>query len=231
MSAVAKLAKFPERRSSLPLEIARAVLAGFDRHYGLFREAAIEAQRLYERAAWPAMQALARERIQMYDRRVEEAVRGLLDKYPEAEVDESLWPAIKIAYIGLIHEHKQPECAETFYNSVACAVLHRRYYHNEFIFWRPAVATEHLEGESPSYRCFYPLEQGLKQTLKAIALSFGLTNPWENLARDLRNVVHALREHFPRPARAQPDLQIQVLASLFFRNKAAYLIGRSINDG
>ena len=37
--------------------------------------------------------------------------------------------------------------------------------------------------------------------------------------------MRALREHFPRPARAQPDLQIQVLDSLFFRNKAAYVIG------
>jgi len=62
----------------------------------------------------------------MYDRRVEEAVRGLLDRFPEAEIDETLWPAIKLAYIPLLHEHRQPECAETFYNSVACRVLHRR---------------------------------------------------------------------------------------------------------
>jgi isocitrate dehydrogenase kinase/phosphatase len=175
------------------------------------------------------MQPLARERIQMYDTRVEEAVRALIDRYPEAEADESLWPGIKAAYIGLIHEHKQPECAETFYNSVACAVLHRRYYNNEFIFWRPAVATEHLEGEAPSYRCFYPLKEGLRKTLRTVATSFELANPWEDLSRDMRNIVRALRQHFPRPARAQPDLQIQVLASLFFRNKAAYIIGRAIN--
>jgi isocitrate dehydrogenase kinase/phosphatase len=175
------------------------------------------------------MQALARERIQMYDQRVEEAVRTLLDRFPEAEVDESLWPSIKIAYIGLIHDHKQPECAETFYNSVACHVLHRRYYHNDFIFWRPAVATEHLEGESPTYRCFYPLKQGLRGTLCEITTSFKLANPWEDLQRDLRSLVHALRRYFPRPARARPDLQIQVLGSLFFRNKGAYIVGRIIN--
>jgi isocitrate dehydrogenase kinase/phosphatase len=175
------------------------------------------------------MQALARGRIQMYDRRVEETVRALIDRYPEAEVDESLWPAIKLAFIGLIHDHKQPECAETFYNSVACAVLHRRYYNNDFIFWRPAVATEHLEGESPTYRCFYPLKQGLRSTLHEIATSFRLSNPWEDLRRDLRNVARALRNHFPRPTRARPDLQIQVLASLFFRNKGAYIVGRIVN--
>jgi len=165
----------------------------------------------------------------MYDRRVQEAVDGLLARFPDDAADESLWRGVKLAYIGLLHEHKQPECAETFYNSVACAVLHRRHYHNEFIFWRPAVATEHLEGESPSYRCYYPLNNGLKKTLRKIAEGFDLKNPWENLRRDLKNVVHALRPHFPRPARAQPDLQIQVLASLFFRNKAAYIVGRVIN--
>ena len=175
------------------------------------------------------MQALARSRIQMYDARVEETVRALVRRFPDAQADESLWPAIKLAYIGLLHEHKQPECAETFYNSVACAVLHRRYYRNEFIFWRPAVATEHLEGELPSYRCFYPLKTGLRRTLGEIAGSVGLANRWENLARDLRNLVRALRQHFPRPARAQHDFQLQVMASLFFRNKAAYIVGRVIN--
>ena len=124
----------------------------------------------------------------MYDLRVEEAVRALLDRFPAAELDESLWPAIKLAYIGLLHEHKQPECAETFYNSVACQVLHRRYYRNEFIFWRPAVATEHLEGERPTYRCYYPLKDGLRRTLEAMIDSFGLRNPWEDRRRDLRRL-------------------------------------------
>jgi isocitrate dehydrogenase kinase/phosphatase len=174
VGAVQKVVKVQERRNSLPQEIARAILAGFDKHYRLFRQAALQAKALFERAAWPEMSKLARERIQMYDLRVEEAVRALLDRYPEAELDESLWPAIKLAYIGLLHEHKQPECAETFYNSVACQVLHRRHYHNEFIFWRPAVATEHLEGEAPTYRCYYPLKDGLRKTLKSIAQSFDL---------------------------------------------------------
>ena len=227
--AAQKVVKLQERRSGRPEGVARAILAGFDKHYRLFREAAVEAKLLFEGAAWPQMRKLARERIQMYDRRVDEAVRALLDRYPEAEVDESLWPAIKLAYIGLLHEHKQPECAETFYNSVACEVLHRRHYHNEFIFWRPAVATEHLEGEAPTYRGYYPLKDGLRKTLRAIAESSDLKNPWENRRRDLRNVVHALRRHFPRPARAQPDLQVQVLDKLFFRNKAAYVVGRLIN--
>jgi len=231
VSAVSKVVQVHERRSSLPQEIARTILAGFDRHYQLFRQAALDAKTLFERAAWGEMRRLARERIQMYDLRVQEAVDAVRTRYPEAERDEALWPAIKLAYLSLLHDHKQPECAETFYNSVACQVLHRRYYHNDCIFWRPGVATEHLEGEAPTYCCHYPIKQGLRRTLREIATGFQLANPWENLERDLRNLVRALRTLFPRPARAQPDLQVQVLNSLFFRNKGAYIIGRLINDG
>jgi isocitrate dehydrogenase kinase/phosphatase len=229
VSAGAGLLRVHEARADLTQGVARAILAGFDKHYRLFREAARQAKRHFEAADWSSMRELARERIQMYDRRVHEAVESVRKAYPQAERDESLWPAIKLAYIGLLHEHRQPECAETFYNSVACQVLHRRYYRNEFIFWRPAVATEHLEGDAPTYRCYYPRDKGLRGTLRAIMADFGLANPFEDLRRDTRSVLRALRAHFPRPARAYPSLQVQVLGSLFFRNKAAYVIGKIVN--
>jgi isocitrate dehydrogenase kinase/phosphatase len=233
VTAPAKLVAIHESRSERAAEVARAILAGFDKHYRLFRDAARQAKQLFEAADWEAMRRLSRERIQMYDRRVQEAVEGVRASFPEAETDESLWPAIKLAYIPLLHEHKQPECAETFYNSVACQVLHRRYYRNEFIFWRPAVATEHLEGEEPAYRSYYPRGGanglGLRATLERIVREFGFANPFENLRRDLRSLVRALRVHFPRPTRARPSLQIQVIGSLFFRNKGAYVVGRVLN--
>ncbi len=218
-----------EVRATRAAEVARAILAGFDKHYRLFRDASRQAKRHFETGDWEAMRALARARIEMYDSRVEEAVRGILDRFPEAEIDETLWPAIKFAYIPLLHEHRQPECAETFYNSVACQVLHRRYYRNEFIFWRPAVATEHLEGDEPAYRSYYPLKDGLRKNIEHILRDFDLAAPWENLHRDLRSLAHALRARFPRPARARPSLQIQVLSSLFFRNKGAYVVGKIVN--
>ncbi len=233
MTEAARVIELRATRTGRAAEIAQAILTGFDTHYRLFREAARKAQAHFEAADWAAMSALARERIVLYDRRVEESVRGILDRFPDSELDETLWPAIKLAFIGLLHEHRQPECAETFYNSVACQVLHRRYYRNEFIFWRPAVATEHLEGEAPTWRSYYPRRgargAGMRATLERIVQDFGLANPFEDLRRDLRHVLRALRAQFPRPCRSRPNLQIQVLGSLFFRNKAAYVVGKVMN--
>jgi isocitrate dehydrogenase kinase/phosphatase len=230
LTAPAKVLPIHAARGERAAEVALAIRAGFDRHYRLFRDAAARAKQLFERADWAALRALSGERILMYDRRVQEAVDAVRARFPEAETDESLWPAIKLAYIPLLHDHRQPECAETFYNSVACQVLHRRYYHNEFIFWRPAVATEHLEGDEPAYRSYYPRAGGgLRATLERIVRDFALANPFEDLPRDLRSVLRALRARFARPARARPSLQIQVLASLFIRNKAAYIVGKVVN--
>jgi isocitrate dehydrogenase kinase/phosphatase len=210
-------------------DIARTILAGFDKHYRLFRETSARAKYRFVRGHWIAMREASVSRIQMYDRRVVEAVDELHARFPEALRDEALWPDVKLAYIGLLPEHRQPECAETFYNSVACRVLARRYYRNEYIFRRPAVSTEHLDGEEPTYRCHYPAKRGLRSIIRDVLTSFGLASPFEDLERDVRRVVRALRERFPGPFRTHDNFQIQVLSSLFFRNKTAYVVGKAVN--
>ena len=212
----------------LTSDIARTILGGFDKHYRLFREAAASAKDRFERADWVGIREASAARIAMYDRRVAEAVAAIAECFPAAK-DESLWPQIKAAYIGLLAEHSQPECAETFYNSVACRVLHRRYYRNEYIFYRPAVSTEHLAGEEPAYRCYYPKTKGLRHTARDIVLSFGLKNAFRDLRRDIVYVMRAVRAHFPGGWEIHPNFQFQLLSSLFYRNKAAYIVGRAVN--
>ena len=214
---------------SLETGIAQTIVDGFDKHYRIFRETSVHAKERFERADWGAVREASEARIQMYDRRVAEAVAELSERFPKAGDDQSLWPRIKLAYIGLLYEHMQPECAETFYNSVARRVLHRRYYRNEYLFSRAAISTEHLEGDEPTYRCYYPASRGLRRTAVEIATSFGLANRFQDLRRDMRYLVRALRETFKGRWAIHPNFQIQLLSSLFYRNKAAYIVGRGIN--
>src|SRR5690606_128266 len=133
------------------------------------------------------------------------------------------WQDVRTAYVGLLADHRQPECAETFFNSVSCRILHRDYYNNAFLFVRPAVATDYLDSSRPSYRVYYPLNRGLEATLSHLLADFGLAAPLEDLPRDARllarKAVQALRLTLPEHAthRLAPDCQIQVLNGLFFR--------------
>jgi len=209
--------------------VAQAILEGFNRHYRLFRQYSREGQECFEHADWQRAAQVNRERIQGYELRVRETVETIHRSYPEAAQYSEIWPRIKIVFIGKLMDHPQAECAETFYNSVACRVLHRDYYKSEYIFWRPAISTEYLEGSSPTYHSCYPGSDGLRRSLLEILTHFGLTNRFENLRRDVRCIEREVLAHRPNRFKAQPNYQIQVLNSLFFRNKAAHIVGRVIN--
>ncbi|MFA5663041.1 bifunctional isocitrate dehydrogenase kinase/phosphatase [Castellaniella sp.] len=239
----------PPPRGHAPGSVAGMILAGFDRHYALFRYSAQRAKSLFESAQWQGIQQLARERIEYYDTRVRECAaalsQALRDTAPaQASPGKALsaeqiefWQAVKSAYIGLLAGHDQPECAETFFNSVSCRILHRSYFNNAFLFVRPAVATDYIGGSPAAYRSYYPLTTRLQEALVQLFAAYGLATPWADLPADVRRLarmgIRHLRRNLPRGRgrRLSADCQIQVLDKLFFRNKGAYVLGRLVNQG
>jgi len=212
-----------------PAAIAEATLEGFNRHYALFRDCARAAKSHFEAGNWLAIAHTSQDRIDFYDRRVAETVARLEREFGCDRIDEAHWEAVKRHYIGLLIDHKQPECAETFFNSVSCKILHRTYFHNRCLFVRPAVSTEHIDADPPSYRSYYPRQHGLRHALIDVVLDFRLERRFADFRRDLRNLLRAFRSRFPRPFVLEANHQLQVLSSLFFRNRTAYIVGRVIN--
>ena len=212
------------------LAIAQVMLWGFNKHYRLFSECTRGAKARFEAAVWQAVQVASKERIQFYDRRVSETVEQLEKQFQTERLSDDLWQQVKYHYINLLIDHLQPECAETFFNSVCCKILHRNYFNNAFIFVRPTISTEHLDSEPPAYRAYYPGTEGLLACLRHAFEDFGLARPFQDLDRDLRLIVAASVGRFPQPFERAPNHQIQVLSSLFFRNKGAYAIGKVINN-
>jgi isocitrate dehydrogenase kinase/phosphatase len=213
-------------------EIAQAMLDGFNRHYTLFRQASAEAQQRFEAADWHGQQRAQRERIEFYDLRVEEASATLQRTYQAAELPKDVWQQVKLHYIGLLTDHHQPELAETFFNSVTTKILHRSYFHNDFIFVRPAVSTEYIENDEPAslptYRAYYPTKATMRDTWLRIVSNFQLKREFEDLGADVDCVLVAVAEQLGE-YRVRANFQVQVLSSLFFRNKGAYLVGKIIN--
>jgi len=210
--------------------IAQALIDGFDKHYRLFRQTSREAKARFEGADWPAVHAAVKERIRFYDDRVEECVERLRHEFKAETLDDATWQQVKLLYIGLLLNHKQPELAETFFNSVCCKILHRTYFHNDFIFARPAISTEFIESDPPNYRSYYPHLTGLHGAIRQVVRDFGWRREWQDLDRDVDYVCRAVLDYLGGawPNR-EANFQIQVLASAFYRNKGAYIIGKAIN--
>ncbi len=60
-------------------------------------------------------------------------------------------------------------------------------------------------------------------------LDFKFNLPFEDLKRDVRYILRAVHAHIGHWPKLAFNAQIQVVASAFYRGKAAYLIGRAIN--
>jgi isocitrate dehydrogenase kinase/phosphatase len=212
--------------------IAEALLDGFNKHYRLFREASAAAKRRFERADWHGQQRGQRERIEYYDQRVAEATERLQTEFQAGGLSMDTWQQVKLHYIGLLTNHHQPELAETFFNSVTTKILHRSYFHNDFIFVRPAISTEYIEDEEPAarptYRAYYPTLHTLRETCIRMITNFQLELAFEDLGRDAGLVLSAMLGELGE-FRMRANFQIQVLSSLFFRNKGAYVVGKLVN--
>jgi isocitrate dehydrogenase kinase/phosphatase len=224
---------FPQRLDSpLAYDIAKAMMDGFNRHYQLFRTESARAKHRFETADWHGQQRAQRERIEFYDLRVREASMRLEREFKAGEQPMDVWHQIKLHYIGLLVDHHQPELAETFFNSVTTKILHRSYFHNNFIFVRPAVSTEYIEnGEpaaQPTYRAYYPTRDTLKEHLVKLVNDFELHIEFEDLERDAAYVVEELSARLGE-VKLRANFQMQVLSGLFFRNKGAYIVGKLIN--
>jgi len=217
--------------SGIPLAqaIAQAMIDGFNRHYRIFRENTAGARTRFELADWQGELRAVRERVRFYDERVNETVTRLREEFSAATLDDRSWQQVKLQFIGLLLNHKQPELAETFFNSVCCKILHRTYFHNDYIFARPAISTEFIQSYPPTYSSYYPHEGGMPRTVRRIIEDFGWSVPFEDLERDVLRILDAARKHVGTWPARDVNSQIQVLYSPFYRNKAAYIIGKAIN--
>ncbi len=224
---------FPQRLDSpLAYDIAKAMMDGFNRHYRLFRTESARAKHRFETADWHGQQRAQRERIEFYDLRVKEATARLEKEFKAGEQPMDVWQQVKLHYIGLLVDHHQPELAETFFNSVTTKILHRTHFHNDFIFVRPAVSTEYIENDepaaTPTYRAYYPTRETLLETITRIIDNFRLQRAFDDLPRDAQLVLEAMSARLSQ-VKLRANFQIQVLSSLFFRNKGAYVVGKIIN--
>lgn len=224
---------FPQRLdSTVAYGIAQAMMDGFNRHYQLFRQESAKAKERFEQQDWHGQQRAQRERIEFYDLRVKECSARLETEFQAAQQPPDIWQQVKLHYIGLLVDHFQPELAETFFNSVTTKILDRSYFQNEFIFVRPAVSTEYIESDDPNalptYRAWYPSTDNLHETIVRIVKHFHLKGEFADLPRDAHDILRNVQMRLDQ-TRLRANFQIQVLSNLFYRNKAAYIVGKVIN--
>ena len=182
----------------LELLIAQTILQGFDAQYGRFLEVTSGAQQRFEQADWHAVQQAMKQRIHLYDH-----------------------------HVGLVVEQLRCiEIAESFFNSVYCRLFDHRSLNPERLFIFSSQPERRFRTiPRPLAKDFFP-ERGWEYLMHNLLSDLPLRLPWQNKGRDIGYIVSNLREALGGELLSQSHLQ--VANELFYRNKAAWLVGKLV---
>ncbi|MEC5345135.1 bifunctional isocitrate dehydrogenase kinase/phosphatase [Brenneria populi] len=203
---------------------AQTILQGFDAQYGRFLEITAGAQQRFEQADWPSVQQAMKDRIHLYDHHVGLVVEQLRCITGSRCENADFLARVKRIYTALLPDYPRFEIAESFFNSVYCRLFHHRELTPEklFIFSSQPEKRFH-EISRPISRAFVPSD-GWREMLEKLLKDVPLRLPWENLPRDISFIVAYLQRAFSSEQLSQVTLQ--VANELFYRNKAAWLVGK-----
>lgn len=210
--------------------IAKTILNGFEAYFADFQNITLGAKARFEKADWQGVQSAHRERIELYKRKVDQ-IRQLTGEVTSKDIsDLELWRQARNAYAQLVENHSNYEIAETFFNSIYCGQFHHENIHDRYLFVKPSRSLDDKPLKGYSIYVSYSIDRGLVALVSRILDDFEFSVPWENKKRDTANIVHAIQEHImPNFKGDLSEVRIDVLESVFYRNKGAYLVGRAIH--
>ncbi|EKE87674.1 bifunctional isocitrate dehydrogenase kinase/phosphatase [Idiomarina xiamenensis] len=208
--------------------IVQLILRGFQRHYTLFQALTQEVAEHFSKGRWQGIQKVSMARISCYDERVAETTQLLRKRMPTDDLDEALWRQVRLSYQQCLQFHPQAELAETFYNSVFCRLFERRYFNNDYIFVASTLADAIPLPLESEFRSYFPVVDGIANSLRKIIADSGLSNAFLDLTDDIKRLREAFMGRTLEADLAAHELRIDVLKAPFYRNKAAYIVGRIV---
>ncbi len=201
---------------------------GFADYHGRFAAITRRAKDRFEARDWGLARTDAVERIELYDRCVAETssrLEGLLGKGAQ---DRALWNRIRDSYARLIAELLDQELYKTFFNT-----LTRRFFKTRGV--DPDIEFVAL-GIEPTDRITHPVarhayaDSGDLAALCARLLDdYPFAVPYADRAGCAQAMAQALEAQLAdwgaRPVRA-----IELLETVFYRERRAYLVGRVFGE-
>ena len=208
--------------------VAHTILQGFDAMYGRFLDVTAGAQERFESQNWPAVHQALKKRISFYDHHVGLVTSQIQIMLGERYANRTFLMAVKSAYEDLLLDYPRYDIAESFFNSVYCRIFEHRNINRDKLFVHSSQ-----EGRIPTYPTsltrIYNNGNGLKSVLERMLDDTPFTLSWEDKNRDIDLIVQRLQNDLGTTLGNAPV--IEMIREPFYRNKAAYLIGRIyLND-
>lgn len=215
----------------IPYEAAYLILEAYIAYHGKYKRITKRAQARFEGKDWYGMQEDSRGRISLYQEMVGETTDKLLEFLGERSLDRDFWLRTKVYYAEEIANFNTRNIAESFYNSVFRHAHHGKLgKDDELMFVHGRGTYREFKSTVPIYYTL-PLTGSYELAFKHILEYYAFDLPYEDRERDLAYLLRGIREWAVEHTVEGFPVQLQVLKSVFYRNKAAYVVGRLVQHG
>ncbi|MFD2037378.1 bifunctional isocitrate dehydrogenase kinase/phosphatase [Belliella marina] len=202
------------------------IIKSYGNYIGKFNELTRLAPGFFAHRNWNAMQENHKKRLRIYKDFVKSSSLTLQENLGEKITDEEFWKGVKIQYSNSISERKDKELAETFFNSVIRKTFPNLAIDENLMYVHEGYNSCDIHpGENLFHT--YLSAWGLQKIIRKIIADFDFGVPYMNKEEDIQYLVKAVREVILTRYEPTKDTVTQILKKVFFRNKAAYLIGRT----
>ena len=201
---------------------ATAILDAFNGYRTRFDQITRSCAVLFEQGDWLGMQTAGTQRLELYKQAHAKLARRLTAWQP---LD---WPSVKRAYTQLIQTHHNAELAETFFNSAHRQATDDKGVNDTEMFVTARVTPTPI-ADDELYKVYHARDD-VVPLVRQILEDRGYSRSWRSIDRDIGNILRSLVEDRPEITQTQ-GLRIEVLNETFYRNKAAYVVGKLIFEG
>ncbi|MDN3203422.1 bifunctional isocitrate dehydrogenase kinase/phosphatase [Algoriphagus sediminis] len=217
----------PGKSSKIPAEyLAEEILNGFNEYRARFGKYTSEAPRLFAERNWQQTQINHLERLRVYKRVLRELCAGLREKLGEDQSNPDIWKSIKSFYQNLIIDKPDSELAETFFNSTIRKSFPGLSIDENLMFVQEGHQPKELKINLELLN-IYPSAMGLEKIIRKILEDYDFGVPFMDKEQDIQYLINSVQEVILTRYKVAPETETQILKSVFYRNKAAYLIGRT----
>jgi isocitrate dehydrogenase kinase/phosphatase len=210
------------RLASLGAQAIADAYASFD---GRFRIVTRRARIRFEERDWRGIAADARQRLDLYGMASAQAAEDVARMLGDRADEKAVWAAMKAVYSNLIQDRSYFELAETFFNSVTRKVFTTVGVDPTMEFVDTDFDTPPTEADRPLYRPYVDTDDNAWM-VRAIVNDTGFSRQFKSLDDDVALAGARIGEHLRRIGALRVVERAEVVDAVFFRGKAAYVVGR-----
>ena len=209
----------------IPYDASHAILGAYINYYHQYKRITKRAKIRFEHRDWHGIQADARERLTIYRDAVGRITEDVLALLGEKGNDREIWREIKEMFLEEILNFNTRNIAETFFNSVYRHSHKGLSVDEELMFVHATGTYREFRSTIPIYYTLF-LSGDIELIIRQLFSYYPFDAEYQDLDRDVGYITDTLKEKLKDFKASRRNIRLELLKSIFFRNKGAYIVGR-----